>query len=147
MVTINQLKQATEFLTERVKKTPKVGLILGSGLGTLADQIQEPVRISYDQIPGFPVSTVAGHAGQLVCGFLEWVPVVAMAGRFHYYECYGLDVVTFAVGVMKNLGVEKLFATNAAGGVNPYFQPGDLMLISDHFNNTGHIPLSRPNDA
>ena len=146
MVTINQLNQATEFLTERVKITPMVGLILGSGLGTLADQIQEPVRISYDQIPGFPVSTVAGHAGQLVCGFLEGVPVVAMQGRFHYYEGYGLDAVTFPVRVMKNLGVEKLFVTNAAGGVNPDFQPGDLMLITDHINNTGQNPLIGPND-
>lgn len=146
MTDTSQLNQAIEFLNDRLKIKPKVGLILGSGLGMLADQINDPVNIPYDEIPGFPVSTVEGHAGQLVAGTLEGKTVLAMQGRFHYYEGYGLDAVTFPVRVMKALGIETLFVTNAAGGVNPSFQPGDLMLITDHINNTGQNPLIGPND-
>lgn len=142
----NQLKQAKEFLQDRLKIKPTVGLILGSGLGVLADQISQPIRIPYQDIPGFPTSTVAGHAGQLVAGELNGVAVVAMQGRFHYYEGYGLDSVTFPVRVMKAIGIKKLFVTNAAGGLNEAFKPGDLMLITDHINNTGQNPLIGPND-
>ncbi|HHU19261.1 MAG TPA: purine-nucleoside phosphorylase [Bacilli bacterium] len=142
----NQLNQAKEFLQGQLKIKPKVGLILGSGLGVLADQISQPVRIPYQEIPGFPSSTVAGHAGQLVAGELNGVAVIAMQGRFHYYEGYGLDSVTFPVRVMKAIGIEKLFVTNAAGGINQAFKPGDLMLITDHINNTGQNPLIGPND-
>lgn len=142
----NQLKQAKEFLQDRLKIKPTVGLILGSGLGVLADQMSQPIRIPYQDIPGFPTSTVAGHAGQLVAGELNGVAVVAMQGRFHYYEGYGLDSVTFPVRVMKAIGIEKLFVTNAAGGLNEAFKPGDLMLITDHINNTGQNPLIGPND-
>src|SRR5690625_3713209 len=110
----NQLKQAKEFLQDRLKIKPIVGLILGSGLGVLADQMSQPIRIPYQDIPGFPTSTVAGHAGQLVAGELNGVAVVAMQGRFHYYEGYRLDSVTFPVRVMKAIGIEKLFVTNAA---------------------------------
>lgn len=143
---IAQLQEATAFIEKQLSKKPQVGLILGSGLGMLADEIEQPVKIKYDVIPGFPVSTVEGHAGQLVIGELEGVSVIAMQGRFHFYEGYGLDAVTFPVRVMKQLGVEKLFVTNAAGGVNEAFEPGNLMLITDHINNTGQNPLIGPND-
>ncbi|GEN56330.1 purine nucleoside phosphorylase 1 [Halolactibacillus alkaliphilus] len=141
-----QLQEATAFIKKQLSEKPQVGLILGSGLGMLADEIEQPVKIKYDVIPGFPVSTVEGHAGQLVIGELEGVSVIAMQGRFHFYEGYGLDAVTFPVRVMKQLGVEKLFVTNAAGGVNEAFEPGNLMLITDHINNTGQNPLIGPND-
>ncbi len=143
---MTQLQEATTFIQKQLSDKPVVGLILGSGLGMLADEIENPVKIKYDVIPGFPVSTVEGHAGQLVIGELEGVSVIAMQGRFHFYEGYGLDAVTFPVRVMKQLGVEKLFVTNAAGGVNESFEPGNLMLITDHINNTGQNPLMGPND-
>ncbi|GEM02700.1 purine-nucleoside phosphorylase [Halolactibacillus halophilus] len=143
---MTQLQEATAFIQKQLSEKPYVGLILGSGLGMLADEIENPVKIKYDVIPGFPVSTVEGHAGQLVIGELEGVNVIAMQGRFHFYEGYGLDAVTFPVRVMKQLGVEKLFVTNAAGGVNETFEPGNLMLITDHINNTGQNPLMGPND-
>lgn len=142
-----KVQNAASFLSEKYTGTPKIGLILGSGLGVLADEIAEPVKISYNQIPDFPVSTVEGHAGQLVFGKLSDVEVVAMQGRFHFYEGYSLSKVTFPVRVMKELGVEILIVTNAAGGVNESFQAGDLMLISDHINNVGTNPLVGPNDS
>ncbi|NSL50446.1 purine-nucleoside phosphorylase [Calidifontibacillus erzurumensis] len=138
--------QAANFIQEKINISPKIGFILGSGLGVFADEIVNPVKISYDEIPGFPVSTVEGHKGQLVIGALEGVPVVAMQGRFHFYEGYSLDKVTFPVRVMKLIGVEKLVVTNAAGGINTSFEPGDLMLITDHINNMGKNPLIGPND-
>ncbi|WP_110111217.1 purine-nucleoside phosphorylase [Bacillus sp. CGMCC 1.16541] len=141
------MKKSTQFIQEKYETTPKVGLILGSGLGVLADEIQDAVKIPYNEIPEFPVSTVEGHAGQLVLGTIHDVPVVAMQGRFHFYEGYGLDKVTFPVRVMKELGVETLIVTNAAGGVNESFQPGDLMIITDHINNFGTNPLIGPNDS
>ncbi|CQR48439.1 Purine nucleoside phosphorylase 1 [Paraliobacillus sp. PM-2] len=144
---LQQIEEAASYIAEKLSKTPKVGLILGSGLGMLADEIEDPVKIKYETIPGFPVSTVEGHAGQLVSGTLMGVPVVAMQGRFHFYEGYELDAVTFPVRVMKELGVEKLIVTNAAGGVNPDLNPGDLMLITDHINNTGQNPLIGPNES
>lgn len=143
---LNKIKEATSFIVEQISEHPKVGLILGSGLGMLADEIENPVKIKYKDIPGFPVSTVEGHAGQLVSGKLMGLPVLAMQGRFHFYEGYGLDAVTFPVRVMKALGVEKLLVTNAAGGVNAELTPGDLMLLTDHINNTGQNPLIGPND-
>lgn len=142
-----KIETATRFLQEKYKKKPKVGLILGSGLGILADEIKEPVKIPYDTIPDFPVSTVEGHAGQLVFGLLNDVEVVAMQGRFHYYEGYSFEKVTFPVRVMKQLGVESLIVTNAAGGINEDFEPGDLMLLTDHINNMGSNPLIGKNDA
>lgn len=141
------INNSASFLKKKYKKTPKIGLILGSGLGVLADEILEPTKIPYNEIPDFPVSTVEGHAGQLVFGTLEGVEVVAMQGRFHYYEGYSFDKVTFPVSVMKELGVEILIVTNAAGGVNESFHPGDLMLITDHINNMGSNPLIGPNDS
>jgi purine-nucleoside phosphorylase len=137
---------AAEFLKQKYRNQPKIGLILGSGLGVLADEIENPVKIPYREIPGFPVSTVEGHAGQLVFGVLSGVEVVAMQGRFHYYEGYSMDKVTFPVRVMKAIGVESLIVTNAAGGVNETFSAGDLMIITDHINFTGTNPLIGPND-
>jgi purine-nucleoside phosphorylase len=137
---------AAEFLKQKYRNQPKIGLILGSGLGVLADEIENPVKIPYREIPGFPVSTVEGHAGQLVFGVLSGVEVVAMQGRFHYYEGYSMDKVTFPVRVMKAIGVESLIVTNAAGGVNESFSAGDLMIITDHINFTGTNPLIGPND-
>ncbi|MDT0160063.1 purine-nucleoside phosphorylase [Bacillus sp. AG4(2022)] len=142
-----KIQNAAQFLKEKYGETPKIGLILGSGLGVLADEIEQPVKIPYNEIPDFPVSTVEGHAGQLVFGLLNGVQAVAMQGRFHYYEGYSFDKVTFPVRVMKELGVEILIVTNAAGGVNESFAPGDLMLISDHINNMGSNPLIGPNDS
>lgn len=142
-----KIHNAAQFLKNRYSKTPKIGLILGSGLGVLAEEISNPVKIPYQEIPDFPVSTVEGHAGQLVFGQLSGVEVVTMQGRFHFYEGYHFDQVTFPVRVMKQLGVEILIVTNAAGGVNESFAPGDLMLISDHINNMGSNPLIGPNDS
>lgn len=144
---VEKIQGATAFLKEKYNNTPKIGLILGSGLGVLADEIENPVKIPYGDIPDFPVSTVEGHAGQLVFGLLNGVEVVAMQGRFHYYEGYSFDKVTFPVRVMKELGVDTLIVTNAAGGVNEGFSAGDLMIISDHINNMGSNPLIGPNDS
>nr|P77834.1 RecName: Full=Purine nucleoside phosphorylase 1; Short=PNP 1; AltName: Full=Inosine phosphorylase; AltName: Full=Inosine-guanosine phosphorylase; AltName: Full=Purine nucleoside phosphorylase I; Short=PNP I; Short=Pu-NPase I [Geobacillus stearothermophilus]BAA13509.1 purine nucleoside phosphorylase [Geobacillus stearothermophilus] len=141
------IEQAAQFLKEKFPTSPQIGLILGSGLGVLADEIEQAIKIPYSDIPNFPVSTVEGHAGQLVYGQLEGATVVVMQGRFHYYEGYSFDKVTFPVRVMKALGVEQLIVTNAAGGVNESFEPGDLMIISDHINNMGGNPLIGPNDS
>lgn len=141
-----QMKETVEFLERKLNVKPEIGLILGSGLGVLANEIDQAVKIPYDEIPGFPVSTVEGHAGQLVVGTLEGKSVVAMQGRFHYYEGYELEKVTYPVRVMKEIGVTKLVVTNAAGGVNETFTPGDLMLIKDHINNMSDNPLIGPND-
>lgn len=141
-----KIEKAASFIKEKFHATPEIGLILGSGLGVLADEIENAVKIPYSEIPEFPVSTVEGHAGQLVLGELSGKKVVAMQGRFHYYEGYPMELVTFPVRVMKLLGVEKMIVTNAAGSVNESFVPGDLMLITDHINYTGTNPLIGPND-
>lgn len=142
-----KIQVAANYLKEQTRIQPEIGLILGSGLGVLAEEIEEAVRTPYNQIPDFPVSTVEGHAGQLVFGKLNGVQVVAMQGRFHYYEGYNFEQVTFPVRVMKELGVKTLIVTNAAGGVNKDFSPGDLMLITDHINNMGTNPLIGKNDS
>ncbi|MCK7606776.1 purine-nucleoside phosphorylase [Geobacillus stearothermophilus] len=142
----HMIEKAADVLRQRMPAPPAIGLILGSGLGVLAEEIEEAVRIPYEEIPGFPVSTVEGHAGRLVYGRLEGATVVAMQGRFHYYEGYSLREVTFPVRVMKALGVRQLIVTNAAGGINERFQPGDFMIISDHINLLGTNPLIGPND-
>lgn len=134
-------KEAAQYIREQGVEDLEVGLILGSGLGELADEIEDRVVIQYTDIPSFPVSTVEGHAGQLVCGTLGGKKVVALQGRFHYYEGYSMEVVTFPVRVMSELGVDSLIVTNAAGGVNPDFTPGDLMMIKDHINFFGTHPL------
>ncbi|MEM5018043.1 purine-nucleoside phosphorylase [Metabacillus indicus] len=144
---LQEIKQSAEFMKEKVKKLPEIGLILGSGLGVLADEIENPVKIPYEDIPNFPVSTVEGHAGQLVFGTLKGANVAAMQGRFHFYEGYDMKKVTFPVRVLKEMGVKTIIVTNAAGGVNESFEPGDLMIISDHINNMGTSPLIGPNDS
>jgi purine-nucleoside phosphorylase len=139
-------KEAAAFIRPRIGVPPIIGLILGSGLGRLADEIVESVVIPYRDVPHFPASTVEGHAGRLVIGILEGKPVVAMQGRFHYYEGYSMQQVAFPVWVMWEIGVRTLIATNAAGGMNRSFRPGDLMIITDHLNMTFDNPLIGPND-
>lgn len=146
VLTIDMIKEAADFIRSKTKTAPKVGLILGSGLGVLADHLLDAVSIAYSEIPYFPVSTVEGHAGELMIGGLNGTPVVLMKGRFHMYEGYGPELTAFPVRVMKELGVSALLVTNAAGGINTSFNPGDLMLISDHINLTGTNPLVGPND-
>ncbi|SDM79103.1 purine-nucleoside phosphorylase [Fictibacillus solisalsi] len=144
---LKPIQTAADFIQNKLSSQPEIGLILGSGLGILADEIQNAVVLPYSDIPEFPVSTVEGHAGQLVIGELEGKQVIAMQGRFHYYEGYSLGKVTFPVRVMKELGVSSVIVTNAAGGINTSFQAGDLMLITDHINNLGDNPLIGPNDS
>ncbi|MCO8290978.1 purine-nucleoside phosphorylase [Tetragenococcus halophilus] len=136
-----KLKETTEFIKSKGIGNVEFGLILGSGLGELAEEIEDAQTITYDQIPHFPVSTVTGHAGQLVYGTLAGKRVLAMQGRFHYYEGYSMQTVTYPVRVMAALKAHSLIVTNAAGGVNLDFTPGDLMLITDHINFMGSNPL------
>ncbi|MED1793924.1 purine-nucleoside phosphorylase [Brevibacillus nitrificans] len=138
--------EAVAYIQPKLEEKPTIGLVLGSGLGVLADEIENPVIIPYNEIPGFTVSTVVGHKGQLVIGKLQGKQVVAMQGRFHFYEGHGLDAVVFPIRVMKLLGVETIIVTNAAGGINENYDPGNLMLISDHINMTFRNPLIGPND-
>ncbi|SDN38840.1 purine-nucleoside phosphorylase [Alkalicoccus daliensis] len=140
------IKEAAEAITSKLDFQPAAALILGSGLGELADDIDNPVVFPYESLPHFPVSTVEGHKGQLVAGFLEGVPVLAMQGRFHYYEGYSMAEVTFPVRVMQAAGCTSLIVTNACGSMNKEFAPGDLMLITDHINNTGGNPLIGENN-
>lgn len=141
MEILDKIMDSATYIKDKLNETPTIGLILGSGLGVLADEINDPIKIPYEEIPGFPVSTVEGHAGQLVAGKLEGKNVLVMQGRFHFYEGYSLETVTFPVRVMKALGINELIVTNAAGGINTDFEPGDLMLITDHINNMGDNPL------
>ncbi|ACL69453.1 purine-nucleoside phosphorylase [Halothermothrix orenii] len=138
---LNKIKEASSFIEEKINIKPDLGLILGSGLGVLAEEIENPIVIPYKDIPNFPLSTVEGHAGQLVIGELEGNNVITMQGRFHHYEGYSLQELTMPVRVMGQLGVNKLIVTNAAGGINLNFRPGDLMLITDHINMMGDNPL------
>ena len=126
------------------RRAPVVGLVLGSGLGGFADEAQPGLRIPYADIPGFPRSTVPGHAGQLILGDIEGVPICAMQGRVHYYEGHGIHSTTFPIWTLAALGVKNLIFTNAAGGVNTSFTPGDLMIIKDHINLLGVNPLMGP---
>ncbi|WP_294189310.1 purine-nucleoside phosphorylase [uncultured Clostridium sp.] len=136
-----KIKNAADFIIQKSKYKPEIGLILGSGLGSLADSIENPEFYPYEELPHFPVSTVEGHAGRLVIGMLNGKCVIAMQGRFHYYEGYAMNEVTFPVRVMKLLGVETLIVTNACGAVNESFKPGDLMIIKDQINFSGDNPL------
>jgi len=142
---MKRMQEARAAVVARGAITPKVGLILGSGLGDLADRIENAVRIPYSEIPHFPVSTVPGHAGRLVIGSLAGQPVVAMQGRVHYYEGYSMQEITFPTRVLKALGCETVIVTCACGGLNPDFSAGDLMLITDHINMMGEDPLRGPN--
>jgi purine-nucleoside phosphorylase len=146
--TLEEIDQAAEAIRGRTAYQPKVGLVLGSGLGDLANLIESPDRIQYQDIPFWPRSTVLGHQGQLVIGNLLGVPVLVQQGRVHFYEGYSMAEVTLPVRVMQRLGVETLIVTNAAGAINPEFAPGDVMLITDHINMMGMAgfnPLRGPN--
>ena len=141
-----QIDAAVRVIRSHSDATPEVGLVLGTGLGALARQIQRPTVIDYASIPGFPRATVESHAGRLLIGTLAGRSVVAMEGRFHRYEGYTLQQVTFPVRVMRALGAETLIVSNACGGMHPMWSPGDLMLIADHINLLGDNPLVGPND-
>jgi purine-nucleoside phosphorylase len=147
-VTLQQIDQAADAIRKRTSHRPRVGLILGSGLNSLADSVQNAEVIPYSELPHWPVSTVQGHAGQLVIGELEGQSVLVMQGRIHFYEGYSMSQITLPVRVMLRLGLEMMFVTNAAGGVNPDFVPGDVMLITDNLNLIGMMganPLMGPN--
>jgi purine-nucleoside phosphorylase len=142
----SQIEESARFIEERIRFAPSIGIILGTGLGALVDEIEIDRVIPYEEIPHFPVSTVETHKGNLVLGHLAGRPVVVMQGRFHYYEGYDLKQVTFPVRVMKRLGAQVLLVSNAAGGMNRNMKRGDLMLITDHINLLGDNPLRGPND-
>ena len=139
------IKQTADHIKEKTNFEPQIGIILGTGLGGLVNEINIAHAISYEDIPNFPVSTVEGHKGQLIFGDLGGKRVVAMQGRFHFYEGYSMNELVFPVRVMKFLGIEKLMVSNASGGVNPDFEIGDIMLISDHINLFPTNPLMGPN--
>jgi purine-nucleoside phosphorylase len=147
-ITLPEIDNLANTIRSLTIHKPQVGLILGSGLGALAEAIQNPDVIPYGQLPGWPVSTVLGHAGQLVIGLLEGKTVLILQGRVHYYEGYSMAKIGLPVRVMQRLGIQTLIVTNAAGSVNPAFEPGDLMLITDHLNligMAGLTPLRGPN--
>jgi len=147
-LTVEDIEKAAQQVQKRSKQKPRVGLILGSGLGPLAESVEKPDFIAYSEIPGWPISSVAGHVGSLVLGTLEAQSVVVMQGRTHYYEGYDMPRLGLPVRVMQNLGIEILIVTNAAGAVNPQFEPGDLMMLIDHLNlvgMAGQNPLRGPN--
>lgn len=141
MALLDLINETSSYIKNKLEIEPEIGLILGSGLGSLANEISNPTILKYEEIPNFPVSTVAGHKGQLVIGELEGKVVIAMQGRFHYYEGYSMQEITFPVRVMKMLGVKTLLVTNACGGMNKKLYPGALMLITDHINFMGDNPL------
>jgi purine-nucleoside phosphorylase len=142
----DQIQDAKAVLQARWRETPKVGIILGTGLGGLAEEIQDSVKIPYLEIPFFPHATVESHAGRMVCGRFGAQPVMAMEGRFHFYEGYSLKQITFPVRVMKAMGCGILIVSNACGGMNPQWAKGDIMLIEDHINLLSDNPLIGKND-
>lgn len=145
---IEQVNETVDFLKSRYGETPYVGIILGSGLGNFVEKIQIEAEVPYTDIPNFPVSTVKGHSGKLIFGELSGKKIVAMSGRFHYYEGYTPQEVVFPIRVMKMLGIEYLFLSNAAGGVNPDFKVGDIMIIKDHISfNTPNPLIGKNEDA
>ena len=142
---LQQIKETADFLLAKISSRPETGIILGTGLGNLVTQITEKTEIPYDQIPNFPVSTVEGHSGKLIFGKLGNTDVLAMQGRFHYYEGYDMKSVTFPVRVMHAMGIKTLLVSNASGGVHPDFEIGDLMIITDHINLFPEHPLRGKN--
>jgi purine-nucleoside phosphorylase len=142
----DKVTESSNYIDARITSSPKIGIILGSGLGDLVDTIENQVIIKYEDIPNFPRSTVEGHQGCLVFGKLQDKEVMAMQGRFHYYEGYSMKEVTYPIYVMKLLGIETLIITNACGGINTSFQPGDLMIINDFINLMPDNPLIGVND-
>ena len=147
-ISANQISEAADYISQKTNGfQPEIGMILGSGMGILADEVEVVGVFPYKEIPGFPSSTVKGHAGRLVLGHLEGKKVMVMQGRFHYYEGHPIQMIGFPIRVMHLLGIKVIMVTNAAGTVNPEAQPGDLMLIRDHINGAFHNPLSGPNLA
>ncbi len=142
---LQEINNTANFLKSKINQAPEVGIVLGSGLGALADKIEVEFSLEYSDIPNFPVSTVEGHAGKLIFGKLGGKQVVAMQGRFHYYEGYGMDKVVFPIRAMKYLGIKTLMLSNACGGVNETYEIGDIMIINDHINLFGNNPLMGPN--
>lgn len=143
----NRASAAAEFVAARAPLQPKLGIVLGSGLGSFARKVEQATAIPYSQIPHFPQSTVPGHSGRLMIGTIGGVPVAVMQGRVHAYEGYSSEEVTFPIRVLSRLGVKTLVLTNAAGGINPAFRQGQLVLISDHINLTGRNPIAGAHDA
>jgi purine-nucleoside phosphorylase len=147
-VTIREIDKATKFIRSKMKVEPKIGLVLGSGLGGLAEDVKNPVIIPFKNIPHWPVSTIQGHVGHLLIGELYGKPAMVMQGRVHYYEGYPMDQVTFPIRVMQRLGVGTIILTNAAGATNPDYTPGDVMVLNDHIGLIGMAglnPLRGPN--
>ncbi|MGK0285407.1 MAG: purine-nucleoside phosphorylase [Salibacteraceae bacterium] len=142
---LEHIKQAASFLTSKTNLSPKLGIILGTGLGSIATFIDKECEFDYSEIPNFPISTVHGHKGKLIIGKLNGVEVVAMQGRFHFYEGYDMHRIAFPIRVMKYMGIESLIVSNASGGLNPEFEIGDLMVINDHINLFPTNPLIGPN--
>lgn len=142
---LKKITETADYLRSLMKTQPKVGIVLGTGLGNLATKITDRQEFPYETIPNFPVSTVEGHSGKLILGKLGGVDILAMQGRFHFYEGYPMEKVTFAIRVMKFLGIETLFLSNAAGGMNPNFEIGELMIINDHINLFPEHPLRGKN--
>jgi purine-nucleoside phosphorylase len=141
-----KIKETADFIRTKITCTPQIGIILGSGLGNLGENIENPEYIPYGEIPNFPVSTVKGHKGRLIIGEFGGKKVIALQGRFHFYEGYTMQEVTFPVRVFKELGIEVLILSNAAGGMNPAHKIGDIMIINDHINLFPTNPLMGPND-
>ena len=142
---LEKIKETAEFLQKKMTTRPETAIILGTGLGNLVTEIEDKYKVSYAEIPNFPVSTVEGHSGKLIFGKLGGKDIMAMQGRFHYYEGYSMKEVTFPVRVMKEIGIKTLFVSNACGGVNPAFSIGDLMIITDHINFFPEHPLRGKN--
>ena len=140
-----QILETAKWIKGRMNRSPKTAIILGTGLGQLAAEIKKEMEIPYADIPHFPISTVEGHSGKLIFGTLGDKDILAMEGRFHYYEGYSMKEVTFPIRVMKELGIQTLYLTNASGGVNPSFRIGDIMIITDHINNMPENPLHGEN--
>lgn len=141
-----QIQEALSFIQSKSNFQPKTGIVLGTGLGQLADEIETVAEIEYKDIPHFPISTVKSHAGKLILGHLSNTPVVAMSGRFHYYEGYSMKQVTFPIRVMKALGIEQIIMSNAAGSTNADIEAGDIVFIKDHINLLPENPLRGSND-
>ena len=141
---LREIKETADFISSLIKQTPEIGMITGTGLGMLTEKISADFRIPFEQIPNFPTSTVEGHHGNLIGGSIAGKYVLALEGRFHLYEGYSPKAVTFPVRVMAMLGVKYLFMSSAAGGLNPQFETGDLMVITDHINLKGTNPLVGP---
>jgi len=141
----NEVREASDFLLSKIKSSPEIGIITGTGLGGITEKIETDFQIPYEDIPNFPVSTVKSHKGRLIVGQISGRYIMAMEGRFHTYEGYSPKEITFPIRLMSSLGIRYLFISSAAGGLNPRFSPGDIMVVTDHINLTGQNPLIGPN--